>query len=86
MAQFCGIDLGLGAHPQSWRLHARCGSLGEYYFFAPDNEHPRDRWLREQAAKRICARCPVALICRSQALDNNEAFGIWGGLSESDRR
>ena len=37
-------------------------------------------------AKRICAACPVRDDCLQYALENDERFGIWGGLSERERR
>ncbi|HEY1179349.1 MAG TPA: WhiB family transcriptional regulator [Phytomonospora sp.] len=37
-------------------------------------------------AMRICQRCPVAAECLDHALANNERFGIWGGVSERNRR
>ncbi|WP_455424317.1 WhiB family transcriptional regulator [Amycolatopsis thailandensis] len=36
-------------------------------------------------AKAICARCPVIADCLQYALDNNEHFGIWGGMTERER-
>jgi len=38
------------------------------------------------AAKRICALCPVRVECRDEALATGEQWGVWGGLSETDRR
>lgn len=38
------------------------------------------------AAKRICAVCPVRKRCLQEALDTDEEFGIWGGLSRGERR
>ena len=37
-------------------------------------------------AKRICQGCPVRQECLDYALDHTERFGIWGGLSERERR
>lgn len=39
-----------------------------------------------QQAKAVCARCPVSAECADYALANDERFGIWGGLSERERR
>lgn len=36
-------------------------------------------------AKSICARCPVVADCLASAMENNERFGVWGGLSEAER-
>ena len=37
-------------------------------------------------AKRVCATCEVREECLQYALANDERFGIWGGLSERERR
>lgn len=37
-------------------------------------------------AKRICAGCPVREECLDYALEHDEAFGVWGGLSARERR
>jgi len=39
-----------------------------------------------RTAKRICAGCPVREPCLDYALDNGERWGVWGGLSERERR
>ena len=44
------------------------------------------RQQREAKAKAICARCPVRDACLAYALDTGEAFGVWGGLTEDERR
>lgn len=50
-----------------------------------------DLWFPEKggpiaAAKAVCNRCDVRTDCLRWALDNNERFGIWGGLSEPERQ
>ncbi len=45
---------------------------------------PRARQLRQEA-KRICGMCPIRTACLEYALDNDERFGVWGGLSEKER-
>lgn len=39
-----------------------------------------------EVAKRVCHNCPVETECLAWALEHREAFGIWGGLSERQRR
>jgi hypothetical protein len=39
-----------------------------------------------RAAKRVCRSCDVRRQCLEYALENDERFGIWGGLSERERR
>lgn len=50
-----------------------------------------ERWFPERGEstlwpKRICAQCPVAADCLQYALDNGISHGVWGGLSERERR
>jgi WhiB family transcriptional regulator, redox-sensing transcriptional regulator len=37
------------------------------------------------ARKQICSSCPVLARCRAHALAAHEPYGVWGGLSESER-
>jgi hypothetical protein len=46
----------------------------------------KGRLKRVQAAKLFCATCPVRQDCLDYAMDNVEEFGIWGGLTERERR
>ena len=51
-----------------------------------------DRWFPEKggdqgrSAKAVCARCPVKDPCLIFALNNDEQFGVWGGMSQQERR
>jgi WhiB family redox-sensing transcriptional regulator len=54
-------------------------------FYHPDGERGRARAQRENRAKAICHTCPVIAACREHALKVAEPYGIWGGLSESER-
>lgn len=40
----------------------------------------------QNVAKRVCRRCPVRYECLIDALDNRIEFGVWGGLTERERR
>jgi WhiB family redox-sensing transcriptional regulator len=44
-----------------------------------------DKGESNQAAKRICGRCPVQPQCLGYALANHEWYGVWGGLSYQER-
>ena len=68
-----------------WQERAACQGSDAKLFFGPEKERIRDREAREGAAKRVCASCPVLRECRQHALQTPELFGIWGGLSETDR-
>ena len=40
----------------------------------------------QQQAKQICVGCPVIAECLADALDNRTEFGVWGGMTERERR
>ena len=69
-----------------WQMHGRCREADPAMFFPPDNERGRRRRQREAQAKAICRHCAVMAQCLSHALAVGEPFGVWGGMSESDRR
>ncbi|WKD60440.1 putative transcriptional regulator WhiB3 [Corynebacterium ciconiae DSM 44920] len=68
-----------------WQMKGACRGHESSVFFHPDGERGRARLNRENAAKEICHRCPVLKQCRDHALSVGEPYGIWGGLSESER-
>jgi WhiB family transcriptional regulator, redox-sensing transcriptional regulator len=64
---------------EAWRLSALCGETDPEAFFPEKGGSTRD-------AKRVCTGCEVRAECLEFALTNDERFGIWGGLSERERR
>lgn len=44
------------------------------------------RGAAQQSAKTVCQRCPVIAECLAEALDNRTEFGVWGGMTERERR
>ncbi|MGW7139831.1 WhiB family transcriptional regulator [Streptomyces xanthophaeus] len=69
-----------------WQSRAACRDLGTGRFFHPAGERGEDREERDAAAKRVCAGCPVRTACLQHALRTREPFGVWGGLTEEERR
>ncbi|MFJ5549646.1 MULTISPECIES: WhiB family transcriptional regulator [unclassified Streptomyces] len=69
-----------------WHLDAVCRRDEAGLFFAPSKEPTAARLSREEAAKRVCARCPVMVACREHALLQPEPYGVWGGLTAAERR
>jgi WhiB family redox-sensing transcriptional regulator len=64
----------------AWQLYAECAPrAGEVDFFPARGESVRD-------AKAVCAVCPVTSQCLEFALQHKVAHGVWGGLSERERR
>ena len=68
-----------------WQWHGSCMGKDAAVFFSPEAERGRKRQRREENAKRICASCPVLERCREHALNAQEAYGVWGGLTEAER-
>ena len=62
-----------------WQDRALCAQTDPEAFFPEKGGSTRE-------AKRICASCEVRAECLEFALQNDERFGIWGGLSERERR
>jgi WhiB family transcriptional regulator, redox-sensing transcriptional regulator len=62
-----------------WASKAKCLQAEPETFFPEKGGSTRE-------AKRICALCEVREPCLEYALANDERFGIWGGLSERERR
>ena len=70
-----------------WREHAACLDFPAVLFFGlDDNEAPVERRDREERAKQVCRACEVRDECLEYALRTKEAYGIWGGLTEIERR
>jgi hypothetical protein len=72
--------------PPSWHRQALCRAVDTEVFFPADEECSPQRLHRERIAKAICAACPVRQQCAVHALAHGELHGVWGGLSEGDRR
>jgi WhiB family transcriptional regulator, redox-sensing transcriptional regulator len=68
-----------------WQLKAQCREEDPSTFFSPEGERGRARLQRVRRAKAICAECPVTSECRAHSLKYQEPFGVWGGLSETER-
>ncbi|MFF2101647.1 WhiB family transcriptional regulator [Streptomyces sp. NPDC058202] len=61
-----------------WRQNSACGSSDADALFA---DSPR-----QKRAKVICMGCPVRTECLAEALDERIEFGVWGGMTERERR
>lgn len=68
-----------------WQYEGACRKVDPDAFFSPEAERGMRRQRREDAAKALCARCPVIEQCREHALRVQEPYGVWGGLSEAER-
>jgi WhiB family transcriptional regulator, redox-sensing transcriptional regulator len=63
----------------NWRDDALCAQIDPEAWFPGKGEPARD-------AKRVCRSCPVRAECLEWALEHGEMFGVWGGLTERERR
>lgn len=68
-----------------WRDNAACVNCDPPDLFFPVGKTGGDALVIAEA-KAICADCPVRQACLDYALDAREDFGIWGGLTEIERR
>ena len=72
---------------RSWQPVALCRGNHSHLFFPPSTTERKDeRERREDRAKSICTVCPVRNPCYDYAMTIREPYGIWGGLTESERR
>ena len=67
-----------------WRDKAACLTVDPELFFPVGNTGPAVDQIEK--AKSVCARCTVTEICLQYALESGQDSGVWGGLSEDERR
>ncbi|MBO0846588.1 MAG: WhiB family transcriptional regulator [Nocardioides sp.] len=63
---------------QEWAAQAACRG-----------QHPDKLFVRgaeQNKAKQVCGGCPVRTECLAEALDNQIEWGVWGGMTERERR
>lgn len=70
--------------PPTWRQDAACRHFPTELFF-PIGHGPRAQAQASQA-KLVCNECPVRVECLDYALTTNAQFGVFGGMSEDERR
>lgn len=69
----------------SWQMSGACRDADAELFFPPEHLPRAERGAREQAAKQVCAQCPVRPDCLAHAVRVGERFGVWGGQSPAER-
>ena len=69
----------LGTEGLEWHKYANCLGVDPDLFFP-------ERGASTREAKEVCQGCVVREQCLEFALQNGEKFGIWGGMSERERR
>jgi WhiB family redox-sensing transcriptional regulator len=68
----------------TWRDRAACLGEDPELFFPDGNTRPA--LVQAEEAKTVCRRCEVTATCLKWALESGQEAGVWGGLSEEERR
>jgi WhiB family transcriptional regulator, redox-sensing transcriptional regulator len=69
---------------RDWRTRGACRDVDPELFFPVGTSGPAV--AQTSRAKAVCARCPVSVECLEWVLATGQATGVWGGLSEDERR
>ena len=64
-------------HHDDWTMRAKCRGMEDALF--PEA-------AEQKRARHICMGCPVRSECLAEALDNRIEWGVWGGMTERERR
>src|SRR3546814_7523189 len=67
-----------------WRDQAACRQEDAELFFASDATATGQASVQQALA--VCRRCPVVAACQAWALGTRQQFGVWGALTETQRR
>lgn len=67
-----------------WRHEAACRDEDPELFFPIGTTGPA--YDQTEMAKAVCRRCPVVDACLQWAMETGQDAGVWGGLSEDERR
>jgi hypothetical protein len=73
------LSASLRTYALPWMRDATCAQVDPDAWFPEKGESTAD-------AKQVCQGCPVRRVCLEYALEGKERFGVWGGLSERERR
>lgn len=65
------------ADQEDWPLRAKCRGMADALF--PEGKD-------QKRARAVCSGCPVRANCLAEALDNRIEWGVWGGMTERERR
>ncbi len=65
------------AEVSDWTLQAKCREMADALF--PEGKD-------QKRARSVCLGCPVRSECLAEALDNRIEWGVWGGMTERERR
>lgn len=71
-------------HDTTWMAYALCQVVDPDLFFPLGNTGTA--LLQIEEARAVCHQCPVITNCLQWALETNQDTGVWGGMSEDERR
>jgi len=75
----------------NWAEYAACRHADlvsdiNIFYESNDDDSPKYSYPFEEEAKLVCSICPVKFNCLDSAINSNEQWGIWGGLTYPERR
>lgn len=73
----------------NWREFAACVDLSPeeiLMFFGDEENEEQESYQQYRHVQRVCYQCPVQIECLRYALENDQKLGVWGGLTESQRK
>ncbi len=76
-------EVGVSIKPR-WQTQAACRFFPSDLFFSVGSSDVAR--ADQEEAKTVCRMCPVQAECLEYALSINQEFGVWGGMSEDERR
>jgi WhiB family redox-sensing transcriptional regulator len=65
-------------HPGPWITAGLCGQVGGDMWFIKTGGNA-------EPSKAVCGRCPVTAVCLAWAIDTDQLYGIWGGMTRTER-
>lgn len=80
------INISPIAENWEWQYQGACRNTDPENFFLEYNQRGTSKRKKELAAIAICNTCPVKRECLEHALKVPEMFGVWGGMTEEQRR
>jgi WhiB family redox-sensing transcriptional regulator len=76
---YLDLDTANSEDPEDWMAYGRCAEVDPESFFP-------EKGGSSLEPKRVCMGCDVRQKCLDWAIETDQKFGIWGGLSERQRR
>ena len=73
-----GVAAARASWVEDWAQHGACSTSDPDALFV--------QGAAQQQAKQVCMGCPVIAECLADSLDNHTEFGVWGGMTERERR